>query len=144
MSTRFLLPVMAFFLLGAVGFYLVRGGGQKAARRISQNQVMTSLSKTDQGEGGVTVTVEWEKGEKEFKLSFNTHTFDELPSFEVQKNVVLKSGGQEILPSLWQETSGASHHRAGVLTFPQAPQGNFQLVVKNLAGVSERILDFSP
>ena len=101
-----------------------------------------SLTRSDQGEGEVTATATWEKAQGAvFTLAFNTHSID-LTAFNVLEDVVLRGGSEEIKPSSWEENPGSSHHRGGKLIFPKVPGASFQLVVKNLAGIEERVLEF--
>lgn len=146
MSNRLLfLPILFLIVLAGVSLWSTRelpvsSGGQKEV--VSGNSAQP-FSISGKEEGGVTVTAQWGKGAKEMKLFLNTHTFNDLPKFDVKNNVVVKTGGKEILPISWQENPGPSHHRAGTLAFDQTLPDKFQLIVKNLAGVPERILDSS-
>lgn len=145
MKTPYLFFFLLLILVGG-SFWLIgdRGKVDKENFLTPQENLSATATRTDLGEGGVTVTVEWERGESRMPLSFNTHTFDDLSNFDVKNNVVLKTDNKEILPVAWQENPSSGHHRGGSLVFPQAPQGKFQIVIKNLAGIPERILDFSP
>lgn len=146
MSNRLLFLLILFLIvLAGVSVWSTRelptsGEGQKEV--VSGNSAQP-LSISDKGEGEVTVTAQWGKGKKEIKLFLNTHTSEELPNFDVKNNVVLKVGGKEIQPASWQETPGQSHHRAGILTFPDVTPDKFQLIVRSLAGIPERVLDSS-
>jgi hypothetical protein len=95
----------------------------------------------------VTVTATWQgvrDGAVVFRLSLDTHSVD-LSGFDVLANTALRDEeGQEARPLRWQEERSSSHHRTGVVYFP-APdlrRRRLALVVRNLAGVPERVLVF--
>lgn len=104
----------------------------------------------DGGAGGVTVEATWlgrqEDGGLAFKVALDTHSVD-LSGFDAVANVVLRDDkGRELPVSNWQDERQDSHHRAGIARFPALPPGSdggrVTLVVRNLAGVSERALTF--
>ncbi|MCS7235706.1 MAG: hypothetical protein RMM30_07000, partial [Armatimonadota bacterium] len=97
--------------------------------------------------GGVTVTATWEgvrDGAVVLRLSLDTHSVD-LSGFDVLANTVLRDeDGRELRPLRWQEERSSSHHRTGVVYFsaPNRRPDRLALVVRNLAGVAERVLVF--
>lgn len=101
----------------------------------------------DQGAAGVTVTATWvgiQENQLVFRLAFDTHSVD-LSRFDVAANVALRDdSGRELSPAGWEDERRDSHHRAGTLRFPapDGPSRRISLVVRNLAGISERVLTF--
>ncbi len=124
---------------------VVLGLGALGALAESWKPVRPSVR--DRGAGGVTVTATWqgvEGGALVVRLSLDTHSVD-LTGFDVAGSTVLRTeGGRELRPLRWEEEPGSSHHRRGLLYFPAppSPPSWLQLVVRNLAGVPERVLVF--
>ncbi len=81
-----------------------------------------------------------------FKVAMDTHSGN-LMSFDAAANIVLRdSAGQETKAIAWRDESTDSHHRSGVVSFPATALGaeasRATLIVRNLAGVTERVLTF--
>jgi hypothetical protein len=110
---------------------------------------------TQRSEGGqVTVAVTW--GGKEtgpvFRVVMDTHAVD-LDGYDLRQLAVLRAGGREVRPSGWDAPKGG-HHREGTLTFPSASAdgsptmgpaaGTVELVIRDIAGVPERIFRWTP
>ncbi len=106
-----------------------------------------SPSVRDGGAGGVTVGAVWvgiQDRELVFRLTLDTHSVD-LSRFDVAANTVLRdASGREFQAAGWEDERRDSHHRAGKLRFPVPDNlsGQISLVVRNLAGVPERVLSF--
>jgi len=103
----------------------------------------------DSGAGGVTVQATWlgsRDGVLAFKVAMDTHSGN-LMTFDAAANIVLRdSDGREVKAVAWRDESTDSHHRSGVVSFPASALGpdasRAMLIVRNLAGVSERPLTF--
>jgi len=132
------------------------------SRELAQVPVASKPTQQDGGEGGVTVRATWvteeylkEKGKGDeadryeldknlvFYVRLDTHSVD-LMDYDVIKNTVLRADGREISPNRWLSPSDSSHHRSGFLSFPRSSTTDdakyLELVVRDLAGVSERVL----
>ncbi|MDP2659849.1 MAG: hypothetical protein Q8R28_03880 [Dehalococcoidia bacterium] len=100
------------------------------------------------GSGAVTIDVKWlgaGEGTLTFNVDMNTHSVD-LDEYDLGQLTVLRDGaGQEYYPTAWESAPGG-HHRRGKLTFPlpdtlsQGAAGYLELVIRNVAGVSERVM----
>jgi len=105
-------------------------------------------------ERGVTVTATYrgllEDGKLGFDVKLDTHS-GSLDSYAVERLAYLRNdAGQVAEPVGWHAAEGSSHHRSGLLLFPSIDRaGNpliredtrsLELVVKDLAGVPERVL----
>ena len=121
----------------------------------SQNQsVVTSITagsanssgleaQTVEG-GSVTVQVTptaFRMGEPlEFDIAMNTHSVD--LAADMLKAVVLRDdSGKEFTPTAWDGPAGGGHHREGKIKFAPLTTNtkSLRLVVKNIAGVPERV-----
>ncbi|MDR5689339.1 MAG: hypothetical protein QN213_06835 [Armatimonadota bacterium] len=134
-----------FFVVWLVaGLWAVVAGTRPVRAEVWQP---VQLTVRDRGEGRVTVTATWQgvrEGTLVLRVAFDTHSVD-LSGFDVASNTVLRDeAGRELRLLRWQEEQGSSHHRRGLLVFaaPPAPPGRLLLVVRNLAGVPERVLAF--
>jgi hypothetical protein len=107
----------------------------------------TQATVRDRGAGGVTVTATWlgvQEDRLAVRLALDTHSVD-LSGFDVLANTVLRDGsGQEWRAVRWQEERASSQHRTGVVffPFPKSLGPWLAVVVRNLAGVEERVLVF--
>ncbi|MDQ7801956.1 MAG: hypothetical protein QN148_07860 [Armatimonadota bacterium] len=134
-----------FLVVGVLASLWVGAAGRWPARAEVWQPVQ--LTVRDRGEGRVTVTATWQgvrEGSLVLRVAFDTHSVD-LSGFDVASNTVLRDeAGRELRPLRWQEEQSSSHHRSGLLVFaaPPAPPGRLLLVVRNLAGVPERVLVF--
>ncbi|MBI4285383.1 MAG: hypothetical protein HY670_05740 [Chloroflexi bacterium] len=96
----------------------------------------------------VTVAVKWARasgGSLTFDVVMDTHSVD-LDQYDLKKLAVLRDDtGKEYSPTSWNAPSGG-HHRSGTLVFPlpdSVTQGQakyVEMVIKNIAGVPERVL----
>ncbi len=105
-------------------------------------------------ERGVTVTATYrgliEDGKLGFDVKLDTHS-GSLDGYVIERLAYLRNdAGQVAEPVGWHAAEGSSHHRSGLLLFPTIDRaGNplisedtrsLELVVKDLAGVPERVL----
>lgn len=97
--------------------------------------------------GGVTIEVAWE-GERNnllvFEVVMDTHSVN-LDQYNLKDLTVLRFGiGPEARAAAWESPSGG-HHVEGTLTFSDsqpliaADASYLELVIRNLAGVAERV-----
>jgi hypothetical protein len=98
-----------------------------------------TIAATLQGSGAPTV----------FTIAMNTHAV-ELDGYDLKQLAVLRiDGGREVQPSSWDAPKGG-HHRSGTLTFPATDADGkpliasgtrtIELIIRNVAGVPERVL----
>jgi hypothetical protein len=115
-----------------------------------------SAGATQTNEGGkVTIAATWQGSDTEtvFKVAMNTHAVD-LDGYDLKQLAVLRIDGKaEIRPISWEAPKGG-HHRSGTLTFPAVDADGralitsstrtIELVIRDVAGVSERIFTWQP
>ena len=110
---------------------------------------------TQRNEGGqVTVDVTWGGAATGpiFRVALDTHTV-ELDGYDLRQLAVLRiDQGREVRPSGWDAPQGG-HHREGTLTFPAiaadgspviGSAGTLELVIRDVAGVPERVFRWTP
>ena len=110
----------------------------------------SAVTQTNEG-GEVIFRVTWQgpEGGPVFKVAMDTHSVD-LDGYDLGQLAVLRADdGRELQPSAWEAPKGG-HHRAGTLTFPttgddgKAVVGRdtpgFELIIRDVAGVPERVL----
>lgn len=82
----------------------------------------------------------------EFEIAMDTHSVD--LSYDMLKTVVLRdNSGKEFFPIDWDGAGPGGHHRSGTIKFaPLKISNSITLLVKNVAGVPERVFkwDISP
>lgn len=135
------------FLAAACGPTAGSTAGRPDSPGSAQKLRPANATVRDGGAGGVTVGATWvgiQDRELVFRLTLDTHSVD-LSRFDVAANTTLRdASGREFQAAGWEDERRDSHHRAGTLRFP-APDnlsGQVALVVRNLAGVPERVLSF--
>jgi hypothetical protein len=115
-----------------------------------------SAGATQTNEGGqVTIAATWQRSDTQpsFNVAMNTHAVD-LDGYDLKQLAVLRiDGGQEIRPISWEAPKGG-HHRSGMLIFPAADANGreliasnlqtIELVIRNVAGVPERVFTWRP
>jgi len=106
---------------------------------------------TQMNEGGqVTIAATWQGSGTPtvFNVAMNTHAVD-LDGYDLKQLAVLRiDGGREMQPISWDAPKG-NHHRSGTLTFPETDADGkpliasgtrtIELIIRNVAGVSERV-----
>ncbi len=111
---------------------------------------------TQRNEGGqVTVDVTWGGAATgpSFRVALDTHAV-ELDGYDLRQLAVLRTAqGREVRPSGWDAPKGG-HHREGTLTFPATAAdgspmigpatGILELVIRDVAGVPERVFRWTP
>ena len=94
--------------------------------------------------GGVTVDVTFlkEGGDAAtFQVALNTHSVN-LDDYSFEEIVRLRDGqGGELVPTAVEGAEGGGHHRRATLRFawPEPKPESLELVVKGVAGVTERV-----
>lgn len=140
-----------FLLLGLAIVVLFLG--TKAVKKTEPSSEAKPTSKVNQSEdsfntqesegGNVTVTVKpktLKVGENpSFELEFETHSVD--LSFDiVEQSYLVDDNGKRIEGAVWDGSPPGGHHRSGTLSFNNSLiQTNYvELIIKNIAGISER------
>ncbi len=109
-----------------------------------------TVGPTQTNEGGqVTVKVTWRGAAAGpvFDVVLDTHAVD-LDGYDLTRLAVLRtSDGREVRPTTWSAGPGG-HHRAGALVFSAngadgrpvltSGAGGFEIVIRDVAGVTER------
>lgn len=105
-------------------------------------QEMTSTargeSKSDNGEGGVTVMAEFAEsnGQFVFDVALDTH-FVDLSSLNPKAQFSLENEEGKSIAVERAQSSGSEHHQEITLYFPKI-QGTVRLVARDIAGVPRR------
>ena len=144
----FIVPIgMLVILVGGCSRGLDSKSQNDSSTLESSYRPVNGMVQTHDG-GGVTIDVEWKGIENDslvLKVSMNTHSV-ELDQYDLNKlTVLLDSNGLEYMPASWDSAPGG-HHREGVLRFPVPPAltqkttSYIKLVIRNIAGVDERVL----
>ncbi|MBI4234343.1 MAG: hypothetical protein HY686_07880 [Chloroflexi bacterium] len=164
------MPVRSWMPRGLAALLLALLAGAVAVSCASQGEpppeqgtAPQSLTRVDEGQGGVTVQATWVTTASldELKagplndypadsfvlilLSLDTHSGD-LMSYDLPRLASLGGrSGSLIEASAWVRLADDSHHREGVLVFPgkgseqwQAQEGKAELTLQGIAGVAQR------
>lgn len=118
--------------------------GKEGVPKSSAPTATTSGQVRSNGEGAVTVDIEWlgvQNGSAVFNVSMDTHSVN-LDQYDLKEMTVLRdSSGKTYRPTSWDSQAGG-HHRAGTLTFATdsvtGKTGYFELIVRDIASVKER------
>lgn len=100
------------------------------------------------GGGGVTVEVTWLKeaaGGPSFRVVLDTHSVN-LDGYRFEEIARLRDGrGGEQASVAVEGVEGSGHHRQATVRFawPEPKPGELEVVVKGVAGVSERVFRWS-
>lgn len=136
--------IFLFVILAVSGFLIVRKNATKPAKQSnSPAQAIIKYQPQEKEETAVTVKVtpkNLKTGEKPvFEIEFTTHSVE--LAFDVAKiSYLVDDGGNKISSSVWQGSPPRGHHRSGKVTFnvPLSPTAFVELVIQDVAGVSER------
>jgi hypothetical protein len=117
-------------------------GGTASAETKKEEQTSGSRKTLEKTEAGVTVKVALESadGTVKFKIALETHTV-ELDKYKFDEIVALRAGGKEYKGRLVSQ-EGSGHHRSAVVEFDKPGAKEFDVVVKDVAGVKERVFKF--
>ena len=106
----------------------------------TRTEAPTANTKTDKGEGNVTVKASFTQTQDAtlFSVSLDTHS-ENLDMFKAQEQVFLQDkSGKKLKPkNITQEGSG--HHQEFTIAFPRT-EPPFSVVVENLAWIPQRTL----
>ncbi|MBI4133802.1 MAG: hypothetical protein HY475_00090 [Candidatus Terrybacteria bacterium] len=97
--------------------------------------------------GGITVQAQPEllaDGNLQFLLQLTAHTGD-LSLYDAERNLHLKSGGEELVPLRAENAAGSGpseHHRELVAIFSAPPNDDFTLALQQLGGDAEATLQW--
>ncbi len=96
----------------------------------------------EKSEAGVTVKVtpEGSDGTVRFKVALETHAVD-LDKYKFEDIVALRAGGKEYRGRVISR-EGSGHHRSAVIEFENPKTKEFAIVIKDVAGVKERVFAF--
>jgi hypothetical protein len=104
--------------------------------------------------GSVSVTATWNgvAAGPVFSMAMDTHSVD-LDDIDLSVLAVLRVDGVEVMAISWDAPKGG-HHREGVLAFPDtladgtpligSGTSAIELVVRDVAGVPERVFQWTP
>jgi hypothetical protein len=114
-----------------------------------------SSAATQTNDGGqVTIKVTWSgaNADPTFDVVMDTHAV-ELDGYDLTQLAVLRVDGREVQPASWDAPTGG-HHRQGTLRFSvTAADGTpligaetraVELIIRDVAGVSERVFRWTP
>lgn len=128
------------------------------SRGAGVQDIADALTRRDAGQGGVTISVIYAtpeyfnaRGEAEkaqeyeldkylvFTVAMDTHSVD-LSPYRMEAITFLRDDrGNEYPARDWRALSDSSHHRSGVVRFQKVEGNAFELVIKGVAGVGERV-----
>lgn len=123
---------------------MMRGmpGGMVHGEPKKEEQKSITQKGQEKSEAGVTVKVslEGEDGALGFKISLDTHTVD-LDRYKFDEIVVIRADGKEYKGSV-KSQEGSGHHRSAIVEFDNPKSKEVVIVVKDVAGVRERVFKF--
>ena len=145
-------PLTLTLLALALGLVLAGCTAGSLATGASVSGVRSQENRTQTSDGGqVVVKVTWQGPDAGpvFAVVLDTHSVD-LDGYDLAQLSVLRvEDGREVQPSGWDAPKGG-HHRKGTLTFPVTGEdgkaivgpgtGEFELIIRDVAGVPERVL----
>lgn len=149
-----LLVIVAVLVRVALGVWNTLTPVQPLDTAPAAAAVSGDATQTNEG-GQVTIKATWQglSAGPVFDVVMDTHAVD-LDGYNLTQLAVLRiDGGREVQPAGWDAPKGG-HHREGTLTFPAtAADGSpliapgtrtIELVIRDVAGVSERVLRWTP
>ena len=107
----------------------------------------SSMSSASNSSGGVTVKATYNapqpQNELRFEVVMDAQTVN-LDRYHIKKIALLRDASGKIHQPLKVETDGSEHHRSAEIYFARPAGGaqEVELVIKELAGVKERVLRF--
>lgn len=145
-------PLTLTLLALLLGLVLAGCTAGSLATGSSVSGIRSQENRTQTSDGGqVVVKVTWQGPDAGpvFAVVLDTHSVD-LDGYDLAQLSVLRvEDGREVQPSGWDAPKGG-HHRKGTLTFPtKGADGNdivgpgtgeFELIIRDVAGVPERVL----
>lgn len=125
------LPMRVVFTVSMLGLALLGAAEAQDAvtKRDRQGPVTVAVTPLGPVTAGAPLKI---------KIVLDTHSVG-LDGIAFEKVVALRApDGAEVAPQA-VETKGSGHHREAVVTFPPRPGGPLRIVVKDVAGVAERL-----
>jgi hypothetical protein len=129
-------------------------GPAKPADNVPAATTSGAAMQTNEG-GQVTIKATWQGANAGpvFEIVMDTHAVD-LDGYDLKQLVTLRvDSGREVQPASWDAPKGG-HHRSGRLTFPVTTADgapligpgarSIELVIRDVAGVPERIFRWTP
>ena len=118
-------------------------GGMQAEPKKEEQKSGGPLKTQERAEAGVTAKVDLEStdGTIRFKVTLETHTV-ELDKYKFDEIVVLRAGGKEYKGRVKSE-EGSGHHRSAAAEFDNPMTKEVEIVIKDVAGVKERVFRFA-
>jgi len=131
---RFLVSLLILYLVG--GVYLAAGFAVEGL----------GVPQTQSG-GGVTVKVTYlaqTERESKFSVVLDTHSVN-LERYDLKSLSVMRDDTGLTMAPTGAENKGSGHHREIILTFPRPSTERkwLELVIKDIAGVKERVYRWS-
>ena len=116
--------------------------GGASAETKKEEQAGGPQKTQEKSEAGVTVkvTLVSPEGALTFKIALETHTVG-LDKYKFDEIVTLRAAGKEYKARIKAE-EGSGHHRSAVVEFDNPGAKEFDVVVKDVAGVKERVFKF--
>jgi len=146
--------VIIAVLAGAALWIWRTAAPTQPASSVSTAALSAGTIQTSEG-GQVTIAATWQGNSAGpiFQVAMNTHAVD-LDGYDLKQLAALRvDGGPEVQPTNWEAPKGG-HHRSGTLTFPATrtdgtpligPDAHtIELVIRDIAGVSERVFTWRP
>lgn len=117
-------------------------GGAASAGPATEEQKGGQQQTQEKSDAGVTVKVtrEGTDGAMTFKVALETHTVD-LEKYKFDEIVVLRADGKEYKARV-KSQEGSGHHRSAVVEFDNPKTKEVEIVIKDVAGVRERVFKF--
>jgi hypothetical protein len=117
-------------------------GGTTSAGPKKEEQTSGPQKTLEKTEDGVTAKVSLENtdGTETFKVALETHTVD-LEKYKFDEIVVLRADGKEYKARV-KSQEGSGHHRSAVVEFDNPKTKEVEIVIKDVAGVKERVFKF--
>lgn len=117
-------------------------GSMASAEPKKEKQTGGPKNTQEKSEAGVTARVSLEsmEGTATFKVALETHTVD-LEKYKFAEIVILRAGGKEYGARV-KSQEGSGHHRSAVVEFDNPKAKEVEIVIKDVAGVKERVFKF--
>lgn len=118
-------------------------GGTASAETKKEEQTNRPQKTLEKTEAGVTVKVALESadGTVKFRIALETHSV-ELDKYKFDEIVALRADGKEYKGRVASQ-EGSGHHRSAVVEFDNPGTKEVEVVIKDVAGVKERVFQFS-
>ncbi len=117
-------------------------GGAAAAEPKMEEQKGGQQKSQEKSEAGVTakVVLESSDGTMKFKIALETHTVA-LNGYKFDEIVALRADGKDYKGTVLSQ-EGSGHHRGALIEFENPKTKKFEIIIKDVAGVKERVFEF--